>query len=121
MLRHHAHGAGAALQQAGGAHGDAAGESLDVDGAGAVDHVAGEDADVAAFPLNTAVLVTDVQAAIGKAGSAAMGTLLPDLQAMSLVMAIWKPSQAGIRSRSGFLRRRSESDVRTHPLDRTDG
>ncbi|HEV2681724.1 MAG TPA: phage tail sheath protein [Rhodanobacter sp.] len=43
----------------------------------------GEDADVALFPLDTPVLITDVQAAIGKAGTAAMGTLLPDLQAIN--------------------------------------
>lgn len=43
----------------------------------------GEDADVAMFPLDTPVLVTDVQAAIGKAGSAATGTLLPALTAIN--------------------------------------
>lgn len=43
----------------------------------------GEDADVATFPLDTPVLITDVQAAIGKAGTAALGTLLPALNAIN--------------------------------------
>lgn len=43
----------------------------------------GEDADVAAFPLNTPVLVTDVNAAIGKAGTAATGTLKTALTAIA--------------------------------------
>lgn len=43
----------------------------------------GEDADAAMFPLNTPVLVTDVQAAIGKAGTAAMGTLFTALTAIN--------------------------------------
>jgi uncharacterized protein len=42
----------------------------------------GEDADVAMFPLDTPVLVTDVAAAIGKAGSAAQGTLFTALTAI---------------------------------------
>jgi phage tail sheath protein FI len=43
----------------------------------------GEDADVATFPLNTPVLITDVQAAIGKAGAADKGTLLGALTAIA--------------------------------------
>lgn len=42
----------------------------------------GEDADAAAFPLNTPVLVTDVPAALGKAGTAAGGTLVTALTAI---------------------------------------
>ncbi len=41
----------------------------------------GEDADPAAFPLDTPVLVTNVQRAVGKAGS--QGTLAPSLQAIA--------------------------------------
>ena len=44
----------------------------------------GEDADVATFPLDTPVLVTDVAAAIGKAGTTAAGnTLLASLNAIA--------------------------------------
>lgn len=43
----------------------------------------GEDADVAMFPLNKPVLVTDVQSAIGKAGTSAQGTLFGDLTAIA--------------------------------------
>ena len=42
--------------------------------------VTSEDADAAAFPLNTPVLVTNLQAAIGKAG--VKGTLAPTLDAI---------------------------------------
>jgi len=68
----------------------------------------GEDADVAAFPLNTAVLVTDVQAAIGKAGSAAMGTLLPDLQAIN---AQTKPIVIVVRVAKGVDEAATSSNV----------
>lgn len=40
-----------------------------------------EDADATAFPLNTPVLLTNVQAAIGKAGT--KGTLAAALQAIA--------------------------------------
>lgn len=40
-----------------------------------------DDADVAMFPLDTPVLVTNIQAAIGKAGTS--GTLAPSLQAIA--------------------------------------
>ena len=43
----------------------------------------GEDADADAFPLNTPVLLTDVQGAIGKAGSADKGTLFGALTAIA--------------------------------------
>jgi len=43
----------------------------------------GEDADQATFPLNTPVLVTDVAAALGKAGTAAAGTLSTALNAIA--------------------------------------
>jgi len=42
----------------------------------------GEDADAATFPLNKAVLLTDVTSAIGKAGTAAQGTLFQSLTAI---------------------------------------
>lgn len=43
-----------------------------------------EDADTAAFPLDTPVLITDVYAAMGKAGTATAGnTLLPTLDAIA--------------------------------------
>ena len=41
----------------------------------------GEDADAATFPLNKAVLLTDLKAALGKAGTAAKGTLFTALTA----------------------------------------
>lgn len=41
----------------------------------------GSDADAASFPLDTPVLLTNVQAAVGKAGS--KGTLAPSLQAIA--------------------------------------
>jgi phage tail sheath protein FI len=43
----------------------------------------GEDADQAMFPINTPVLVTDVQAALAKAGTTAGGTLATALNAIS--------------------------------------
>lgn len=42
----------------------------------------GEDADAATFPLNKAVLLTDLKVALGKAGTAAKGTLFTALTAI---------------------------------------
>ena len=48
-----------------------------------------EDADATTFPLNTPVIITDVQKAVGKAGT--QGTLAKALQAI----ADYKKSQGG--------------------------
>jgi phage tail sheath protein FI len=60
----------------------------------------GEDADVATFPLDTPVLVTDVAAAIGKAGTSAAGNTL--LTALNAIAAQCSPLIVVVRVAKGI-------------------
>lgn len=75
----------------------------------------GEDADVATFPLDTPVLVTDVQAAIGKAGTAAAGNTL--LGALNAIAAQCSPLIVVVRVAKGV----DAAATTTNVIGTTDG
>lgn len=68
-----------------------------------------EDADVATFPLDTPVLITDVQSAIGKAGTSAEGNTL--LTALNAISAQCSPLVVVVRVAKGIDEAATTSNV----------
>lgn len=74
----------------------------------------GEDADAATFPLNKAVLLTDLKAALGKVGTAAKGTLFTALTAID---AQSSPFVVVVRVAAG----KDEAETNSNVIGGTDG